>query len=351
MTKTVSILALGGLMGWAAALAGIPLPWLIGPLVATAAVALSGVELKPPPLIRKIGQAVAAAAIGLAFSPEIIETLAGYLDVMILTAAASMLASIGIAKLTSTFAKTSFETAYFSSLPGGVAEMSVLAERYGGDVALVSLAQSLRIILVVLSVPVALVALSADLDTNAYSATALQDVHLLALLLMLAAAFILAVLLDRLRIMNAWFLGGLAVGVTVALAQVPASQVPFQLVDAAQVMIGCALGSRIDQGIIVRLRRSLPAAIIGTALLILFNAAMAWIVGLWVGIDLPALVLAMAPGGIAEMSITAKALHLAVPLVTAFHLVRVLMIILVSAPAYRCAAWLRGRRAARQPAE
>ena len=351
MLRTVGILVVGAIVGWLAALVGIPLPWLIGPLVATATIALFGVQLKPPPLIRKIGQCVAATAIGMSFSPEIVETLAGYVDVMIVTAAGSMLASILIARLTSKIAHISFQTAYFACLPGGVVEMSVLAERYGGETALVALAQSLRIILVVLSIPVAIVALSAAADEAAYAATAPQQIDLLALAIMMAAAFALGTAFERVRLMNAWFLAGLVVGAGVALLELPASHVPFEMVDAAQVMIGCALGARIDRAIIVRLRHFLPATIMSTALLILFNVGMAWLACKWTGIDLPALVLALAPGGVAEMSITAKALHLAVPLVTAFHLVRVLMIILCSAPVYRGAVWIGARLTDRQPAE
>ena len=45
--------------------------------------------------------------------------------------------------------------------------------------------------------------------------------------------------------------------------------------------------------------------------------------------------LAIAPGGIAEMCITAKVLQLGVPLVTAAHVTRVLVLINATAPIYR----------------
>jgi uncharacterized membrane protein AbrB (regulator of aidB expression) len=49
--------------------------------------------------------------------------------------------------------------------------------------------------------------------------------------------------------------------------------------------------------------------------------------------------LGVAPGGIAEMSITAKVLQLGVPLVTAFHVTRVAAVLLLTEPMYR--GWLR----------
>ena len=54
--------------------------------------------------------------------------------------------------------------------------------------------------------------------------------------------------------------------------------------------------------------------------------------------------LGTAPGGIAEMCITAKVLQLGVPLVTAFHVTRVVVLLLLTAPLFaRASAWRRAR--------
>jgi uncharacterized protein len=62
-------------------------------------------------------------------------------------------------------------------------------------------------------------------------------------------------------------------------------------------------------------------------------------------LHLPTAVLATAPGGIAEMAIAAKVPGLGVPLVTAFHVTRVVMLLTCTAPVF---AWLRTCRAARR---
>ncbi|MEQ1660720.1 MAG: AbrB family transcriptional regulator, partial [Hylemonella sp.] len=64
---------------------------------------------------------------------------------------------------------------------------------------------------------------------------------------------------------------------------------------------------------------------------------MAWLTGLH-----PAtLVLATAPGGIAEMSITAKVLQLGAPVVTAFQVCRLIAVLLLIEQLYR---WSLRRR-------
>ena len=46
------------------------------------------------------------------------------------------------------------------------------------------------------------------------------------------------------------------------------------------------------------------------------------------------MILGLAPGGITEMAITAKVLSLGVPLVTAFHVTRMALVVIVTGPLY-----------------
>ena len=76
--------------------------------------------------------------------------------------------------------------------------------------------------------------------------------------------------------------------------------------------------------------RSLASVLVSMALSAVFGAGLAYASGLH-----PAtLVLGTAPGGIAEMCITAKVLQLGVPLVTAFHVARLVVILLTTVPLY-----------------
>jgi hypothetical protein len=54
-------------------------------------------------------------------------------------------------------------------------------------------------------------------------------------------------------------------------------------------------------------------------------------------LSMATLVLATAPGGLAEMCITAKVLQLGVPLVTAAHVTRVFLLLVSTGPVYRAA--------------
>jgi uncharacterized membrane protein AbrB (regulator of aidB expression) len=53
------------------------------------------------------------------------------------------------------------------------------------------------------------------------------------------------------------------------------------------------------------------------------------------GLPASGVVLGNVPGGIAEMAITAAVLHLGVPTVTAFHLLRYVVVLTATGPLYR----------------
>ena len=83
----------------------------------------------------------------------------------------------------------------------------------------------------------------------------------------------------------------------------------------------------------------LASIVLAMLLAAVFSVVVAWLTG----IPVPSLVLATAPGGIAEMCITAKVLQLGVPFVTAARVTRILILINMTAPLYRIARHLAGR--------
>ncbi len=311
----------------------VPLAWMLGPLVAVATAGLLGWRTRVPRPSRQYGQAIAGVAVGLYFTPALMTTLLPDLPAIVLVSVLSILFSAvvswSIARATGIDGTTSF----FASLPGGVAEMSVLAERYGGDTAIVALTQSLRIVIVVLTVPTLVVALGRPGNADWVSAGLATNLPIL--LGMLAAAAAIALALDRWRVPNNWLLGGLAVGAATAYFRLPLSGVPTVVAELSQLLIGTALGARFTADTVHKLRRFIPASIASTVVILLFNAALSLVLTWFMADGIETLVLANAPGGVAETSLTAKALHLGVATVTAFHLVRILFIVLLSAPLYR----------------
>jgi hypothetical protein len=87
------------------------------------------------------------------------------------------------------------------------------------------------------------------------------------------------------------------------------------------------LGARFSKSFLQDAPRFVLVVVASVFLMMLLSTLIGVALGMLTGTFVPSMVLAMAPGGIAEMSITARTLQLGVALVTAAHVTRVLVIV------------------------
>jgi len=316
----------------------IPLPWMIGPLLAMAASNFAGAGLRAPQGARSAGQIVIGTALGMYFTPVVARQVASYWPLLLFAGLFAISVGIVSGWILSRLARTDATTAFFASVPGGAAEMTILGERYGGRPDRVALAQSLRIVIVVIVIPFA-ITYSGTHGSDLYQPIAVP-VDYRYLVLLLAGGLGAGLALNRYRVPNAFMFGPLALLIALTASEVQLSSMPSALSNAAQIMIGCALGARFER----RSLESAPRYVTGVLASVLIAVAVAFgfagILGWAAGLPVATLVLATAPGGIAEMCITAKVLQLGVPLVTAAHVTRVLVLLTLTGPGYRLArAW------------
>ncbi len=301
----------------------LPLAWMIGAMIGTAVLAwLRPVEVHPAG--RPAALIVLGLAFGQTFSGPVLGALLGAVPAILGAGLLSIAAGIAAAPIFTRLAGTDVRTGYFSAVPGGVIVMVVLAQRAGASVPTVTLAQTARVVVVVMLIPPLMTALAPVGDSAAFIAPRLAT-DPLGLAAMLAIGLGAALALRRTGIANPWMIGPCLLAILAAAFEVLPSAVPPVLVDAAQVAMGMALGQRLTREFLLRSRRLLLASILSSlflcALCIAFALALAWIAGL----PPAAVMLGLAPGGMPEMGVTAKALGVAVPLVMAFHLTRTLM--------------------------
>jgi len=327
----------GSLFSWL----GLPLPWMLGPLFCVGAAGISGVRVGEIRGGRQAGQLVVGTALGLYFSPEVtrhVLNLGGYIMGAAFTGIAIGVAGSYILKRTSGMDAT---TAFFASVPGGASEMAVLAERAGARFDQVALSHSIRVLMVVSTVPIAVTLTGAsghDIYTQAASIISFPGLVVLALL-----ASCLAFVFMKAGIPNAWLLGPLTVSVALTVNGHSLTAIPAPLTVIAQVLIGCSLGSRFKPSLRNESRRLMLGIIVSSA----FNLSLSVLMGLsiaWMnGAPAPTMVLATAPGGLSEMCITAKILQLGVPLVTSYQVTRLAIVVTFSLPTWRLLQAIRLR--------
>ena len=142
-----------------------PIPWMLGPLLVTAVASVMGAPTRSATPLRNAGQWVIGAALGLYFTPQV-----GALVVSLWWAIAlAVLWALAMGALFGGWLQrqhaVDFEhlppgagraTCYFASAIGGASEMTLLAERHGARTDLVAASHSVRLVIVVLSVPFAM---------------------------------------------------------------------------------------------------------------------------------------------------------------------------------------------------
>lgn len=314
----------------------LPLPWFTGPLLAVALVSIGGARTVPPPHARDLGQWTIGTALGLYFTPEVVREI-GRLAPWILLGTLFMI-TLGLlgALLLRRLSGESATTSFFASAIGGAPEMAAQAERHQADgarVDRVAAAHSLRLMLVALVVPFVLPWVGVQ-GVAPYASVAI-DFNSAGLAVLCAATAAGAVVLQRLRAPNVSMIGPLLVAALLTSQGVHLSAMPASLVNAGQLLVGIALGVRFAPEFFRAAPRYLAAVTAVTVAYLAVSAAF----GAWLaapsGLALATAVLATTPGGIGEMAITAKGLGLGAPIVTAFHGIRMIIVVLTIAPLYR----------------
>lgn len=326
-------LAAGWTAAWACQAAHVPLPWLLGPLLLTGGCGVLGLPLASSDRLRNAGQATIGLALGLYFTPAVGLLIVKLAPVIVLGAAFALAMGWGFYRFLLATNGGNPATAWFSAAIGGASEMAVLAERHGGQVDRVAAAHSMRVLLVVTIIPFGFQAAGVHgLDARPPAVAELRPGGL-ALLVGLAALGIAG--FRRLGTPNPFVLGALATTMAVTLAGVELSALPKWASNAAQLFIGVSLGTRFTPEFVHAAPRWLGTVAAGTLGLIVLAAGFAWGVSQVVGLHPATLLLATAPGGIAEMAITAKVLQLGVPVVTAFQVVRYVAVLTLIGPMFR----------------
>jgi membrane AbrB-like protein len=326
----LAVSALGAAM---CAWIGTPLPWMLGALFGMAAAQMAGARFEPLPGGRPAAFIVVGCSLGLYFTAPVVHQVANLWPWFVALGFAAIAFGTLSGWVLARLSGADRATAYFGSMPGGAAEMALMGERFGAAPDRVALAHSVRMLLVVTVFPVA-ITLAGFHATEDYRPIVVPfDLKGFAILMAIAAGA--GAIARLLRVPTAFMMGALVASIALTVSGVSLSSVPTPFTNAAQVLMGCALGARFERGFLATAPRFALALIPSITLMLVVAALVGWGLALGSGAYPGAGVLAAAPGGIAEMSITAKVLRISVAFVTAAHIVRYAIVVFFTIPVFR----------------
>ena len=310
--------AVGFLGAFIATWSGLPAAPLVGSAVATAALCMAGHGFALPQWLTRVAFVTVGLAMGSGISPA---TLTGAnewaVSLLIMTACMFVILATNTILLTKVF-KWDRNTALLASAPGALSAVVGLAAEGHGDVVKVSVAQSVRLALITLMVPVVSIWITLP-DLPIRETT-------LATALLIPPAFVIGSFLTKWRVPTAHLLTGLILSAVAYLSGVLNHTPSAYMTIPGFVLIGTLIGSRFSGVGPGSQRKTILAGISLTCLGGLTALVFAWMAVHLTDIDPVSATIAYVPGGVEGMGAMALALNAAPAVVAAHHLVRILVV-------------------------
>jgi len=325
-----------GLVGGIAALfIGVPMPFLLGGIVGAASFVLwyERDERKLPKVsrwVRLVSMSIIGAMIGSRFSPELLSILPQFWISGLALIPFILLAHGGNYTIMRKLGSYEKIDAYFASLPGGIIDSVALAEEAGADLRVVIAQHFIRIILVVSSIPLLFLFIQGDavgsLGGQTMSTTD-YDVTDIALLLAIALTGLFIGQLSKLPVSH--MIGPLMLALALSVGGVVQIDIPPWLGDAAQYVVGTALGAQFSGVSRKLLVRGLGMGLLAGSYMLMLAATFALVLVQFVPASFGALFISFAAGGLAEMSLIALSLNFNPVVVALHHLGRIILTVYV----------------------
>lgn len=338
--RVAATLAVGALGALAFALAGLPLPFLLGPIFAVTLAGLAGFAGHVPPGLRSVVIGVLGVFVGAGFSAErlagLVHWLPSALGLALYVPAAAALGYLWLRRRVGLRGRDAF----FAAMPGGFAEMVLLADRMGADVRAVALVHAVRVFLIVTIAP----AVAVSLGVRPPPRPLWGDVAAHELLYLALAGAAGAWIARRVRV-PAWaLLGPMAGSAVLHLAGITRAAPPRLLLAAAQLVLGASIGTRFRGLSPATFLRLLLSGLALTALMFALTGAFALAIAAATGLPVLQLVVAYIPGGVVEMATVALALDLDPAFVATHHLLRILLVVTLAPTTFVLwQRWANGR--------
>lgn len=331
---TILVLAVGTLGGLLASLTILPLPYMLGSLIAAALLsALFGARFPAgytfPQNIRLIFLAVIGVMIGGQVTPD----LAAMVPAMLVSFAGLTLfvglAHAGNYAIFRYIGGYDGPTAFYSGTPGGLMESIAMGEQAGADIAILTMQQFLRIILVISLLPIGLsLWLGAPVGSAGGMTLASAEIDLTLLPVVVAVGALGLGVGKWLRLPAGQLTGPLFVAAAVSLSGLVPLDMPQWLINEAQIVIGASLGMRFG-GLKGRaVLRGLWLGLASVVFMLALAVPLVLAVQRVTGAAFDTLLISFAPGGVTEMALIALSLQANPAVVTAHHIYRIILTVI-----------------------
>lgn len=334
---TLTLALIGGLLF---KVIHLPIPWLLGPMIVIFISSKLFPSLPPlwPNAARNAGMIIVGYSIGLSLTVATLQQIGGQLPSMIGLTALLIFFAVLTAYIITKISGISFPTVLLGSIPGGLTQMVILAEEVKGiDITVVTFLQVSRLMMIIIFVPLLIFSpiFGVDLDSVnellAHSTASWSGLFPNIFLFAIACTG-MALLGKKIRFPTAFILLPMITTAVIQFAGIDAPALPSAILDAAQLLIGSAIGLMLKPERLTNKLQMIGLALGSGLVLLLFACILAFILMKWHHISPATAMLSMSPGGMDQMSIIAHEVNADIATVSCYQLFRTLFIFLAVPP-------------------
>lgn len=323
-TRDFAIAALIGIAGAViASVLGLPAPFLIGPAVAVTVGGLAGLSLSVPHFVRNICFVIVGVSMGSTVTPEIFVAARTWpLSFVMVFVAIVILLYVAAWVLQRVF-HYDRTTALLAASPGHLSYVLSLAAEMRCDLRAVSISQSVRVLVLTISVPLIVEVL--DLAGN--DVIVLPETMAVPILVaILIASAVFGLLFKRWNFPAAMLLGGVFVSIATHITGTVHGSVPNWLLTPTYILLGSLIGTRFSGVAFADLRVAFVSGLVVTFVVMALAGGIAVFVSYFANVPLDAALIAFSPGGLETMAAMAVMLHADPTYVGAHHVLRLMFL-------------------------
>ncbi|WP_347551094.1 AbrB family transcriptional regulator [Pseudalkalibacillus hwajinpoensis] len=322
-----------------------PLPWMLGPLTGVTFWHFStGRKLSWPAPFRDIALIMIGYMLGASFTQRTIHEIGLHFPYIIGVTLITVIGSLFLGLLLVKKANVKLVDGLFGSVPGGLSQVAILSEETKEvDTGLIVFMQTIRVVLVILVIPFLTMYFIKPGSMMQGSPMTEGSISYPVLFGLLGIALLSAFVGKKIRLPAAFLTGPLIAIALISISAIQVPDLPGGFVLVSQFLLGIHLGLYLKKNMLGNIRKLGFYSMLTSLLLVGFSFLLAILLTQVTSITLATAFLSTAPGGLAEMGVTATIVDADLAMISGYQLFRIFFIIFIALPLLQW--WVRKREA------
>ncbi|MCA0987207.1 AbrB family transcriptional regulator [Guptibacillus algicola] len=321
-------------VGYLFDLMNIPAGWLLGAMLVGVYYRLMINEISYPNLLFDISLAVIGVSIGISIKVSMFKEVASYLFPLAVSLVILLVASWILGKVLGRYSNLDRKTALFCCLPAGASVMMALSREYKANMGMVAAFQTVRIMMLVATIPIVAGFMTSYLNTKEVESSGLNKAVEGAAPMWLAMIFYLVLVVVTLLLSKKWripiapFLYSIVLAFVFHAFVQPLPSMPNLGVGLGMAMLGVIIGVRFDRKSLSDIKQIGWTSLWILVSFFFLTFVVTYVFYLMTPLDFITSLLAIVPAGAPQMASVAASLDLDGSVVAAMQVIRLLILIL-----------------------